>query len=198
MIPVGYMAKRIALKPDWLDAAGVVDLYSVSGCTSECFLDDLVGYAYEIDSKINGWYFFDSPQQIESLACQKSIDLKEAQLFYYEAHELEYAAGGPRTFQPEHSIRVSVEPPASKQLAGFHVVTFRTGRFSECSPLSCNSLATDIHTNSHCLLDSFDEAEAGLNSGELLKGEVGPYRIFAVYLVDWPRPLCAFPQVTVE
>ena len=186
MIPIGYMAKRIVQRPDWLKAQNVVDLYSVSSCTSGDFMDDLVDYAYETDSKINGWYFFDSPEQIQSVASQRSIDLKETVLFYYEAHDLEYAAQGPRTFQPEPLMLVSVEVPSSKQLAGFDVVTFSTGRFAECSPLSCNSLAGNIPTNSHCLLDSFDEAEAGLNSGKFLIGEAGPHRIIAVYLVDWP------------
>ncbi len=39
MIPVGYMAKRVSKKPDWLQAAQVIDIYSVSGCVSEDFAD---------------------------------------------------------------------------------------------------------------------------------------------------------------
>ena len=29
MIPVGYMAKRVCKKPDWLQATQVIDIYSV-------------------------------------------------------------------------------------------------------------------------------------------------------------------------
>jgi len=32
MIPVGYMAKRVIKKPDWLKATNVIDVYSVSSC----------------------------------------------------------------------------------------------------------------------------------------------------------------------
>jgi len=39
MIPVGYMAKRVSKSPDWLEAAQVIDVYSVSGCISENFAD---------------------------------------------------------------------------------------------------------------------------------------------------------------
>ena len=51
--------------------------------------------------------------------------------------------------------------------------------------LSCSSLAAELHTNSHCLFPSFDEAEKGLNDGKFENAESGPYRIFAVYSVDW-------------
>jgi hypothetical protein len=37
VIPVGYMAKRVSLRPEWLKAPNVVDLYSVSPCVSADF-----------------------------------------------------------------------------------------------------------------------------------------------------------------
>jgi hypothetical protein len=70
-------------------------------------------------------------------------------------------------------------------LEGFDVVTFFAKGAPECSPLSCNSMAEHMATNSHCLFDSFDEAEARLGSGEFNNCEPGPYRIFAVYSADW-------------
>jgi predicted nicotinamide N-methyase len=39
MIPAGYMAKHIAIRPEWLKAERVVDIYSVSNCVSEDFAD---------------------------------------------------------------------------------------------------------------------------------------------------------------
>jgi hypothetical protein len=39
MIPIGYIAKHVSKKPDWLEAPNVIDLYSVSGCNSEDFAD---------------------------------------------------------------------------------------------------------------------------------------------------------------
>jgi hypothetical protein len=43
MTPAGYLAKRVCMKPDWLRAPQVTDIYSVSGCVSEVF-DDYVDY----------------------------------------------------------------------------------------------------------------------------------------------------------
>jgi hypothetical protein len=35
-------------------------------------------------------------------------------------------------------------------------------------------------------MNSFEEAEAALNGGAFENCEPGPYRIMAVYSVDWP------------
>jgi hypothetical protein len=56
MIPVGYMAKRVLRKPDWLPAPQVIDIYSVSNCHSENFADYIPYW------KHNGYWFFDSPE----------------------------------------------------------------------------------------------------------------------------------------
>jgi len=72
-------------------------------------------------------------------------------------------------------------------LEGFDVATFFAGNSAECSPLSCNGVASEIETNRHCLLNSFEAAEDALNSGKFAVGEPGPHRIFAGYSVDWPK-----------
>ena len=56
----------------------------------------------------------------------------------------------------------------------------------ECSPLSCNGLATEVETNRHGLLPSFERAQQVLNEGRFTGSEPGPFRIFAVYSVPWP------------
>jgi hypothetical protein len=38
MIPAGYLAKRVAMKPEWLDAEQVTDIYSISGRVSQDFV----------------------------------------------------------------------------------------------------------------------------------------------------------------
>ncbi len=181
MIPAGYMAKHIGTKPDWLKADNVIDIYSVGDCISKDFTDYIDYW------KHNGFWFFDSPQVIKKLSEENSISLDGTTLFYYEVYRLEYHADDPswREFKPEHNIPVQVDIPEIKTLAGFDVVTFSTGAMPDCSPLSCNSLAENIRTNNHCLLDTFEEAKQNLENGELLKGEPGPYRIFAVYLTEW-------------
>lgn len=180
MIPVGYMAKRVCTKPDWLKARIVTDIYSVSGCISKEF-GDYIDYW-----KHNGYWFFNSPEIIRSLARENTIDLGGSALFYYEAYEMEFEGEHWRPYAPEPSFETHVVAPANKQLEGFDVVTFSGRNSPECSPLSCNYLADEHPVNAHCLFTSFEEAKTKVESGAFNNSEPGPYRIFAVYSVDWP------------
>jgi hypothetical protein len=135
--------------------------------------------------KHNGYWLFNSPQVIREVAKEESVQLEETSLFYYEAHEMEFDDGRWTPWSPEPSFLTNVMPPPKKQLEGFDVVTFYAKSTPECSPLSCNGLAEELRTNTHCLFDSFGEAEAGLNNGAFKNSEPGPYRIFSVYSVDW-------------
>jgi hypothetical protein len=180
MIPVGYLAKHVAMKPESLNAPQVVDIFSVSACISEDFADYIEYW------KHNGYWLFDSPEIIRSLAVQHAISLDGTSLFYYQAHESEFDGRSWSSVTAEPSLETHISPPPQRRLEGFDVVTFFARNAPECSPLSCNSLAETIPTNSHCLLASFEEAESSLNSGAFGNAEPGPYRIFAVYSVDWP------------
>jgi hypothetical protein len=175
MVPVGYMAKRVRERPTWLKAPQVKDVYSL-GCVSEDFADYINFWRH------NGYWLFDSPEIINNVAEENSISLKGTSLFYCEMHEMEFDGKSWCSFRPEPSLPTNVTIPTLKKLEGFDVVT-SYGR--GCSPLSCNGLAQDFETNEHCLIRSFKEAEDGLNNGELLKGEPGPYRILSVNSVEW-------------
>ena len=180
MIPAGYMAKRIHIRPNWHKAPHVRDIYSVSFCQSEPFADYIKFW------KHNGYWFFDPPEIIQEIAGNNSIDLARLSLFYYEVFENAFDGRNWAPFKREESFNTEVIQPLSKTLEGYDVATFGTGIFPECSPLSCNSLAEQIPTNSHCLFATFEEAEASLNSGEFRDSEPGPCRIFSVYTLDWP------------
>ena len=41
MIPVGYMAKRVSIRPESIKTVGVTDIYAVSGCISDDAGDDI-------------------------------------------------------------------------------------------------------------------------------------------------------------
>jgi hypothetical protein len=181
MIPVGYMAKRVSLRPEWLKAGQVVDVYSVSRCMSKDFAD-YINYW-----KHNGYWFFDSPEIIEQVALANALDLTGTQLFYYESHAREFDAAQSQwlSFQPEPSFTTRVVVPPRKVLAGYDVVTFSAGTNAEHSPLSCNALAAQVETNPHCLLSSLEQAVRLVESGEFEHMEPGPYRIFAVYQMEW-------------
>jgi hypothetical protein len=180
MIPAGYMAKRVSKRPEWLQAAQVTDLYSVSSCISENFADYIRFW------KHNGYWLFDSPEIILKVAGENSISLEGTALFHYEVFEKEFNNERWRPCEIEKSFPTNVVAPGRKQLAGFDVVTFYAGSSPECSPLSCNGLAEELRTNEHCLFTSFEEAENNVTKGMFKDSEPGPYRIFAVYSVDWP------------
>ncbi|HEY4732235.1 MAG TPA: hypothetical protein VIH66_03220 [Gammaproteobacteria bacterium] len=172
------MAKHISNRPDWLKAGRVTDIYSVSHCISSGFAD------YVKYWKHNGYWFFDSPEIIRELAREHGLDLSQTTLFYYEVHEYEYHdKEGWKPFAPEPSFITRVIEPEIKHLEGYDIVTFSAGTSPECSPLSCNSMATEVETNQHCLLSSFELAQQTLEQGKLKNTEPGPFRIFAIYSV---------------
>jgi hypothetical protein len=180
MVPVGYMAKqREQKKPDWIKTPGVLEIYSVCDCVSKNFAD------YVKFWKHNGYWFFDSPDIIRNIASENSIDLAETSLFYYEAYELEFDGELWNPWSPDPSFTTAVLQPSMKQLEGFDVVNFTARTMPECSTLACTSLAEELGANGHCLFVSFDEARARVDEGAFNDCEPGPYRIFAVYSVDW-------------
>jgi hypothetical protein len=179
MIPVGYMAKRVYKRPDWLKAPHVIDIYSVSNCQSANFADYIPFW------KHNGYWFFDSPEIIKNVAKENAILLDDTLLFYYEAYEMEFDGEFWIPWSPEMSFPTNVALPSRKHLEGFDVVNFTARTSPECSGLSCSSLAADLRTNAHCLFASFNEAETNVSNGAFDNSEPGPYRIFAVYSVNW-------------
>jgi len=182
MIPAGYMAKRVVVRPDWIKTGRVSDIYSVSGCVSNDFANFINFW------KHNGYWFFDSPRIIQQLTQENGIDLTGTKLFYYEVNDREFddKEGQWVAFQPESSFQTEVVLPTEKALEGYDIVTFRVRTSAECSPLSCNSLATEVETNQHCLLRSLELARQLLDDGKFNNTEPGPFRIFAVYSVEWP------------
>ncbi|MGI8634637.1 MAG: hypothetical protein ACR2KZ_04465 [Segetibacter sp.] len=188
MIPAGYMAKRILNRPQLvfentaiqvLESTDIVDIYSVSGCISKDFADYINFW------KHNGYWFFDSPQIIQKIAKEHSIELSGTKLFYYEMYNLEFHEDNEwKSFEPEASFTTDIKKPNLKDLEGYDIVTFSCGNSPECSPLSCNCLANTIPVNKHCLLSSFDNAHQLLENGEFQNSEPGPYRILAVYSVS--------------
>ena len=180
MIPVGYMSKRVVVRPEWLKADGVQDVCAVSDCISKPFAD-YINYW-----KHNGYWFFNSVADIEQLCKHENIDTSQNTPFYYEVFDREYDEDSKEwsTFNPEASFATHVETPCNAKLIGYDVTTFSVGTSPECSPLSCNSLAADIPVNRHCLFDTLGQAVEALEAGKFDDSEPGPFRIFAVYRVE--------------
>ncbi|MCB9638841.1 MAG: hypothetical protein H6728_07325 [Myxococcales bacterium] len=181
MRPLGYLYKQVHPRPDWLQADEVKDLCSVSGCISHDFADYIDAW------KHNGFWLFDQPSIMADIAEGWGISLAEMTLFYYEGYEKEYDEEDFSwvDYEPEASFPLAVVPPKEKSLLGYDLVSFSMGNSPECSPLSCNGLAAELPVNEHCLLDSLEEAKEILEKGLLRKAEPGPYRVIAVYLVEY-------------
>lgn len=179
MIPIGYMLKKIVPLPDWLKAPQVELVYSVSNHVSDDFLEYINFW------KHNGWWMFDNSSVLRTLATENGVNLKEQTLLYYEAFESEFNKDK-ESWEPisaDSSFKTNVTTPDEKSLLGYDVVTFTGHTSPECSPLSCNSLASKIPTNRFCLFDDFQSARDAIERGAVTTAEPGPYRIIAVYSV---------------
>lgn len=182
MIPAGYLYKTVWPPPGFLNdatRAKLTDICSVSSCVNSDFADYVNFWRH------NGYWLFDSPEPMRTIAAEEGIELSETTLFYYEVFENELLDDFRtwRSIKPETSFVTNVTPPASKRLLGYDVVTFTGGPAPECSPLSCNAMADELPVNEHCLFESFEAARQNLESGVFHDCEPGPYRIFAVYVV---------------
>ena len=176
------MAKRIATRPDWLKCTQVEEVLSASSCVSHDFADWINYWRH------NGYWCFDRPEIISEVAKAHGIDLHRCRWFYYEGYEQAFddQLRAWIDYSPEESFATSVQAPTNRTLRGYDVVTYSCGNSSECSPLSCNHMAEQIETNSHCLLDSFEVAHELTTQGKFADCEPGPYRILAVYEVPSP------------
>jgi hypothetical protein len=177
------MAKTNIEKPTGFELDCVRDVYSVSSCVNQDFTDYIDCW------KHNGYWLFDSPEVIREVAREKAASLEGANLFYYEAYEMEFDERQMSwtSFGPEPGMKTNVEVPKHKKLEGFDLVTFFARTSPECSPLSCNAVVEDVPANEHCLVRTFEEAKSALETGKFSNAEPGPYRIFGVYSVEWPR-----------
>ncbi|MDR0352853.1 MAG: hypothetical protein LBI02_05755 [Opitutaceae bacterium] len=180
MIPLGYMAKFVVSRPDWLKAGYIDDIYSVSPCISKDFCEWIDSWRH------NGFWFFDSPDIIREIASSRNVELGNATWFYYEAFEQEFVSDESRWrfFTPEPSFPLDIHPPKNPVPRGIDIVTYSGGNTPGHSPLSCNHMAEELAVNRHCLLDHFDEAKALVDAGCFNMSEPGPYRLVAVHTID--------------
>ncbi|HKR62927.1 MAG TPA: hypothetical protein VJZ00_04280 [Thermoanaerobaculia bacterium] len=145
---LGYMAKRITPRPAGFPAP-VDEICSVSGCIAQ----EPEGWIDEW--KHNDFFLYDSAQLAESVVPKRHRD--RFRVYAYRAAPIYYDPdGGRHLFElPE----IHPEPiPSSFEFLGYDVVSRGESVTFECSPLSCSTLATEIHVNQRCLLDSYVEA----------------------------------------
>jgi hypothetical protein len=193
MLPAGYLFKRVALPPGWLDVEPnhIKIVCSVADCVNDNLVDVQAAWQH------NTFGLANTPETLSALAFKDDLDTEGTVLFYYTAYEYELPSDGwtfdasqwrPRSPTPSSSVSDAVVPPpeGSTTLLGYDVVVFED--YLSHSPLSCNSVAKDLPVNEHCLLGSLEEAVAAIDSGSFGGGcEEGVYTIFSVYRVGSPN-----------
>ncbi len=191
-ILLGYVSKRIELRPTWLDVPTVHRICSASGCVSSAAID------YDTMFPNTG-SCYDSPalaREAQSLECDSFegwvVHAHRLFLAMIDEDREPSTIRADRLLGPDHGLD-SVEPlNSSFRSLGFDVAQMEPhqsakGGFAPCmpaigcSPLSCNHRAKDFDVNEHCLLRSWNEAlRAGrdfANGG----GEPPPYVIIEVF-----------------
>ncbi len=190
MVPAGYLLKRIQKPPEWLKAPHVAEVCNVSGCFTDDAVDILTPWLH------NAFGVANDPELLWRLAREGSIDVSDAQLFYYEAYEQEIESEtwreNPPPWRPLKPLPSAMMKPVLAAVPdnttrlGYDVVVCED--FLEHSPLLCNSVAATLPVNAHCLCDTLEQAKGAIEGGQFDGCEPGDYRIYSVYRVE-PGPV---------
>jgi len=171
MIDGGYLAKRVASRPDWLNAPAVREICSASDCIS-------VAPAGWIEHWLHnefGWF----NRACDALAVIPSDQQSRFRLFAYRIYPQGFRAGARFDLALPDDVRPDPIRPAFESL-GFDSVNKWAALGFECSPLSCNSMAGEMETNEYCLFDSLDAAVAGAIRFSVEQPEPGDYYVIEV------------------
>jgi hypothetical protein len=169
--PIGYFPKRTMTRPDWLKAAGVDEICSVSTCISPA-----------PDGWIDHWrhnekWFYDN----QELARDIVPDGEKAafEMYAYKLYAVQFDEGRELALVIP---KLDIEPWGNSfERLGVDVVSKSVAATFECSPLSCNGMAEHIAANRYCLFDGADEAFRHAAKFEAEGCEPGPYFIVEVW-----------------
>jgi hypothetical protein len=180
MIDAGYFTKRVESKPDWLRAAAVREICSVSNCISDApdgWVDRWVHNEF-------GWF----NRIVDAVSAVPDDRRSGFRLFAYRLH--------PEVFRSYGRVALIVPPdvkpdpiPPSFQTLGFDTVSKSTRGVLgfECSPLSCNALAEEWPVNEFCLFSSLGDAIAGAVRFADEQPEPGAYFVVEVLALSATR-----------
>ncbi len=171
LVIIGYFPKKAVQRPDWLKAAHVTGIRSVSDCISSGPPDWIQHWTHN-----EMWVY-------STIAAALAAVPEDAQdgyeLHAYRMLPIKWDGGTEiaMVFPP-----LDVEPvPPDFQSIGFDAVSIMAGGSGfGCSPLSCNSMAEEIETNEHCLLPSQQVAERIALRFSIDEPEPGPYHVAEV------------------
>lgn len=175
-VVVGFRARKVAPRPDFLARAPIDDVCSVS----ECFLPSAPDPMY----RRNSAGFYDTEALAWSLVPAAEADAYT--LFAYRALPIRFDDEDSTPWLPaEEWPDLSADADLSAYKAiGYDIVNSSCGAEVEfeCSPLSCNSIADQHAVNRHCLVDDVEAAMelARVFAGERLPVEPGSYFVIEV------------------
>jgi hypothetical protein len=181
---IGYVPKRTAKTPDWLDVSAVFEICSASHCISKG-PDD-----WTINDLLNEASLFDN--EATALSSVSEASRGDFEIYAFALYPVLIAETGERSL-PIPTLSVAPLPTDFRSL-GYDAVSNSgiSGPINrtpdtiwfECSPLSCNSRATDFAVNEHCLLNSSLEAIQAAKEFAKVNAEPGPYLVAQVFRKD--------------
>jgi hypothetical protein len=173
MIEAGYFARRVKPKPEHLPAPDVREICSVSECISPGADHWIASWRHNS----LGWF-----NRVADAAGVVPEDQRgEYRLFAYRIHPEVFHGRARAALEMPDDVRPEPLP------AGFRSIGFdsasrssASGLSLECSPLSCNGMASEMAVNEHCLFPTLDAAIAGAIRFALEQPEPGAYYVVEV------------------
>jgi hypothetical protein len=169
----GYFPKIVVARPGWLADPRPRQICSVSDCISS-------GPDDWIDRWLHNWLgWFNTIADAWSVV--PAPDVARYRLFAYRLAPMFYRQGRPEPV--DVPVDVHPEPiPAAFRSLGFDAFSKSSlGILGfECSPLSCNSMASEFVVNQYCLLPTAEEAHSAAKRFSVEQPEPGDYYLAEV------------------
>jgi hypothetical protein len=169
----GYFPKLIVPRPEWLPDPRASEICSVSNCVSD-------GPDDWIHRWLHNWLgWFNTLADAWSVVPPEEV--KRYRMFAYRLAPSYYRRGAAEPLVVPEDVRP--EPlPAGFDCLGFDAYSKSMDSIlgPECSPLSCNGLAPEFQTNTHCLLHTLDEACMAASRFSIEQPEPGDYYVAEV------------------
>jgi len=210
VIDAGYFARRVKATPDHLPVPGVREICSVSECISPGADDWITSWRHNslgwfnsvsdavsvVPKERRGEYrlfaYRIHPELFRGrerrpLAVPDAVSVVpkerrgEYRLFAYRIHPELFRGRERRPLALPDDVRPDALPTGFRSI-GFDSASrsSEAGPSLECSPLSCNGLATELLVNEHCLFQTLDDAIAGAARFANEQPEPGDYYVVEV------------------
>ncbi len=178
MIDAGYFPKQITPMPEWQATMGVVEVCSVSNHIAK----PPGGWIERWLHNDFGWF----NRECDALAVVPAGQRGTYRLYAYRILPAFFRHGSRQAFVLPANVHPDPVPESFRSL-GYDSVSksIEPGFTFECSPLSCNLLATEIKANACCLFDSLADAVAGAVRFSIEQPEPGDYYVGEVLERPW-------------